>query len=410
MARHTVVMVTSSYPRFPGDAVGTFMEPIAHGVAARGHQVHVVAPWHPLVRRPSQEGAVRFHFYRYAPHPALNVFGYAGALRADVALRGTAWMAAPFALLAGWRMARQVAQEHHATVMHGHWVVPGGATAWLARTDLPLVVSLHGSDVYVAERHAVARAVARRVLTTAGWVTACSADLLGRAHALGAASARSEVVPYGVDAQRFAPDVGARAALRTGFGVTEEGVVLAVGRLVRKKGFSYLVDAVATLAARGRPVRLILAGGGDLADELRAQADRAGISAHVTFTGTVAHDRIPGLLAGADIVAVPSVRDDSGNVDGLPNVALEALVSGTAVIATPAGGITQVLQDGETGLLVPERDPVALAAAIERLLDDPVGRTALGERARRDIQARFGWGRVAERFEAAYDAASHRPR
>ncbi|MCY4121554.1 MAG: hypothetical protein OXG72_11615, partial [Acidobacteria bacterium] len=69
--RHTVVLITSSYPRFPGDLTGTAVEPIAHSVAARGHAVHVVAPWHPLVRRPAREGGVHFHFYRYTPLRAL---------------------------------------------------------------------------------------------------------------------------------------------------------------------------------------------------------------------------------------------------------------------------------------------------------------------------------------------------
>src|SRR5258707_1265976 len=79
---HVVVMVTTSYPRFPGDSVGTFMEPIAQSVAARGHEVHIVAPWHPLVSRAGEEKGIRFHFYRYAPVKSLNVFGYAAAMRA----------------------------------------------------------------------------------------------------------------------------------------------------------------------------------------------------------------------------------------------------------------------------------------------------------------------------------------
>ena len=91
----TVVMVATSYPRFAGDTVGTFMEPIAHGVAARGHAVHLVLPWHARFTRPAREGGVTFHPFRYAPHPRLNVFGYAGALEADVRLRWAAYAAAP---------------------------------------------------------------------------------------------------------------------------------------------------------------------------------------------------------------------------------------------------------------------------------------------------------------------------
>ena len=165
---HVVVMVTTSYPRFPGDSVGTFMEPIAKSVAARGHEVHIVAPWHPLVSRSAPEDGVTFHFYKYAPVESLNVFGYAAAMRADVSLRGAAYAAAPLALAAGWRAARTVARKHGATIMHGHWVIPGGVLAAAAMPALPLVVSLHGSDVYVAETVGPARRAARAVSCSPG--------------------------------------------------------------------------------------------------------------------------------------------------------------------------------------------------------------------------------------------------
>src|SRR5258708_37910799 len=125
--RHVVVMVTTSYPRFPGDSVGTFMEPIAKRVAARGHEVHVVAPWHPRLTRGKAEDGVFFHFFKYAPVPALNVFGYAAGLRADVTLKGAAWLAAPLAMTAGWFKALRVAHKTRATVMHRHLAAPGGA-------------------------------------------------------------------------------------------------------------------------------------------------------------------------------------------------------------------------------------------------------------------------------------------
>jgi len=160
--RHVVVMVTTSYPRFPGDAIGTFMEPIAKGIAARGHEVHLVAPWHPRLTRGKTEDGVFLHFFRYAPVPSLNVFGYAEGLRGDVRLRGAAWMAAPFAIAAGWFEAMRVAQKRRATMMHAHWVVPGGVIAAAARPSLPLVVSLHGSDVFVAEHTPAAGVAARR--------------------------------------------------------------------------------------------------------------------------------------------------------------------------------------------------------------------------------------------------------
>lgn len=400
-------MVSSSYPRFPGDLTGTFVEPIAHGIAARGHAVHVVAPWHPLIARPAREGNVHFHFYRYAPAPALNVFGYAGALRADVSIRWAAYAVTPFALAAAWRMTRRVVARAQATVVHAHWVIPSGAVAALSTLSRPLVVSLHGSDVFVAERHAAIRAAARHAFRRAGWVTACSEDLRTRAIRIGTDPHRSEVIPYGVDVTRFRPDSDARDRLRRCHRIPHDAdVVLAAGRLVRKKGFEYLVDAVAALAPRRPALRLVLAGSGDLDGELRQRAAGQGIEDRVTWLGAVAQSDVAGWLAAADVAAVPAVRDDAGNVDGLPNVVLEALASGTPVVATAAGGIGTVAVDRRTALVVPERDPSGLARALDELFSNPSLAAALGRAARAEMSASRTWDRVAGRFERAYDRAS----
>ncbi len=406
----TVVMVTTSYPRFPGDTVGTFMEPIAHGVAGRGHTVHVVAPWHPDVRRPPQEGGVHFHFFRYAPHPALNVFGYAQALRADVHLRGAAWMAAPLAVIAGWAAARRVAGQVGADLLHGHWIIPGGAIAAAAAGPRPVVISLHGSGVYVAERYLPAAWAARYAFGRADWVTACSEDLRQRGIALGAAADRTEVVPYGVDADRFRPDTSVRDALRRSLDLeTSALVVFAAGRLVRKKGFEYLVDAMGTLRGGHPGAHLVIAGSGDLEVELRERAAAAGAADRVHLLGAVPHEAVASWLAAADVAVVPSVRDASGNVDGLPNVVLESLASATPTVTTRAGGIGAVVADGETAAVVAERDAAGLARAIGALLADPGKRRRLGTAARQIVLARHGWGAMAERFERAYErAAAHR--
>jgi glycosyltransferase involved in cell wall biosynthesis len=401
--RQRVVMLTSSYPRFPGDTVGTFLEPIAHGVAGLGHEVHVVLPWHPRLSRPAREGDVHFHPFRYAPIASLNVFGYAAALRADVRLRLAAVAAAPLALAAAWHAARRVARQVRASVVHAHWVIPFGAVGAALARRYPLVISLHGSDVFIAERHAAIGVIARAAFRRSDWVTACSDDLRDRAIRVGAPAARSETVPYGVDADRFRPDVGARAHWRARLGIeASQPLVATAGRLVRKKGFEYLIDAMPRIAGRWPNAVLVVGGGGDLEDELRARAGACGAGDRVIFPGVMTQDEVAGLLAAADVVAVPSVRDDSGNVDGLPNVVMEALASGTPLVATGAGGIAAVVRHGENGMLVAERDPAALAEAIATLLANCAFGQRLGDTARCDVIAHHSWLHVARRFEACY--------
>jgi glycosyltransferase involved in cell wall biosynthesis len=125
----------------------------------------------------------------------------------------------------------------------------------------------------------------------------------------------------------------------------------------------------------------------------------------VRFLGNLAQDEVARWFAAADVAVVPSVRDDSGNVDGLPNTVLEALASATPLVATPAGGIGAVVEDGRTGVLVAERDSGALAYAVESLLRNATLRRRIGDDGRALIEARYGWDAVARRVEAAYDRA-----
>ncbi len=398
-----IVMVASSYPRFPGDSVGSFMEPIAQGIAARGHEVHLVAPWHPKWNRPKVDRGVHFHLFRYAPVEALNTFGYAEGMRADIRLRASAIAVAPLAVLAGWFKALRVAQKKRATIVHAHWVIPGGVIGAAAAGSTPLVISLHGSDVFVAERHRIARIAARTAFGRARWVTACSEDLRSRATSLGADAVRSNVIPYGVDSERFKPDADARARGRTRLGIADNvPLIFAVGRLVKKKGFEYLIDAAAVLRTQHPTLRVAIAGDGDLDASLRARAQTQGVGDMVQFLGVVSHDVVPTLLAAADVAVAPSVHDEAGNVDGLPNTVMEMMASATPLVATPAGGIGAVATDGVTARLVAERDVRALASAIDGLLRDRTAAAHMGSQARDLVCRHHSWARVAEDFEAVY--------
>ena len=294
--------------------------------------------------------------------------------------------------------------EERATIVHAHWVIPGGVIGAAAAGSIPLVVSLHGSDVFVAERYGIARLAARTAFRRARWVTACSEDLRSRAVALGADSGRSTVIPYGVDSQRFRPDPQERRRGRDMLGIADSvPLVFAAGRLVRKKGFEYLIDAAATLTSQYPDLRVAIAGEGDLNAPLRARAQAAGVAGRVLFLGVVPHHVVPTLLAAADVAVAPSVHDEAGNVDGLPNTVMEIMASGTPLVATTAGGIGAIATDGTTARLVPERDARALASAIDELLRDPSQAGVIGRQARDLVCRRHSWARVAEDFESVYE-------
>jgi glycosyltransferase involved in cell wall biosynthesis len=212
-----------------------------------------------------------------------------------------------------------------------------------------------------------------------------------------------EVVPYGVDTERFKPDRVDRPAIRAAIGAgAEDLVIFSAGRLVKKKGFEYLIDAAVALPERIRAV-VAIAGAGDLEPELRQRA--AGHEGRVRFLGNLTQDQVADHLAAADIAVVPSIHDDAGNVDGLPNIVLEALAAAVPLITTAAGGIGEVVTNNETAIVVPQRDAGAIGRAIVSLADAAAERRRLGIGGRLMVQQQFGWERTAERMEHAYERA-----
>jgi len=207
-------------------------------------------------------------------------------------------------------------------------------------------------------------------------------------------------VPYGVDVRFFSPDHRANG-IRERLGVRSDAfLVLAIGRLVEKKGFEHLIDAVAKTGG----VELAIVGDGDLRGPLEARAREVGARVH--FPGFLDREATAAALASADVVAVPSIVDRGGNVDGLPNTLLEALASGAAVVASRVAGIPDVVDDERNGLLVPPKDPAALAEALRRLVREPETRARLGREARRDAVERLSWEATARRFEECYVQAA----
>ncbi|GAC1638931.1 MAG: glycosyltransferase [Herpetosiphon sp.] len=399
-------MLTSSYPKWDGETTAPFIEEIAAHVAEQGHEVHVVLPYRHDLRRTARERGVYLHPYRYAPVRSLEVWGYAAGLRGDVDLKLATVFAAPLGLWQSWRALLALTGAARFDLVHGHWALPNGAVAAMVarRRRLPLVLSLHGSDVYFAERNAALALSAGWTARQAAEITACSGDLAARMVGLGADPGSVSVVPYGVDADRFVPDDGQQTREQLGI-APGQPVLMWISRMVYKKGVHVLLQALPLVLREHPHCVLVLGGYGDLHDALVEQAARLGISDQVRFPGTIPHDRVNRFWNAADVVVVPAVHDQRGNVDGLPNMLLEAMSSGRPIVASRVAGIPQVIEDGVHGLLVPEGDAPALAAAINTLLADTGRAAALGRAARARVERELRWPQIAARFEAVYERA-----
>jgi glycosyltransferase involved in cell wall biosynthesis len=177
-----------------------------------------------------------------------------------------------------------------------------------------------------------------------------------------------------------------------------------VGRLVPKKGFDILVRAAAKLAPEFPRLRFVVGGGGPQEGELRGLAAGLDVADRFVFPGVIPHSTMPGFLSAADVLAVPSVVDSEGNMDGLPNVVLESLAAGRAVVASRLGGIPLAIRDGTDGVLVTPGSSDELAAALAALLRDPDRRSALARSGRERAANDLSWDSVAAGYERLFRA------
>jgi glycosyltransferase involved in cell wall biosynthesis len=256
-----------------------------------------------------------------------------------------------------WQRGREVRAGHYDCVL-ASWAYPDGVAAgWLARRlGIPYVVKVHGSDLNVQAEHALRRRQIGPSLTAAGAVIAVSRALAHKAIDLGADPANVHVVYNGVDTTRFAPGSRseARARLRLS---TYEPLLLYVGNLKNTKGCADLLEAFPAVLTERPAARLVYIGAGPAQAALLDRADAMGCAGQVELTGPMAHDSLAEWFLAADILCLPSHNE------GVPNVVLEAMACGTPIVATMVGGIPEVVPHF-AGLLVPPREPDALAAAL----------------------------------------------
>jgi glycosyltransferase involved in cell wall biosynthesis len=265
-----------------------------------------------------------------------------------------------------------LARSGRVDVVLGSWAYPDGFAAVVLADMLgvPAVIKLHGSDMNVVARWRAPRRYLEWALPRAARVVAVSRQLAAAAAALGAAPERIDVVPNGVDRQEFKPRD--RGEARAHLGLPESGkMVLFVGHLTEPKGAGDLIRAFALAGEALRDTRLVMVGDGEGSAACRVLA--AGLGERVSFVGAEPHERIPLWLAACDALALPSWNE------GMPNVVLEALACGRAVVASNVGGIPDVL-DGYPHALVPPREPAALALALERVLRSDYEPSAVAER------------------------------
>jgi glycosyltransferase involved in cell wall biosynthesis len=377
-----VLFLTHSFPRSEGDAAGSFILRLAVALRAEDVSVRVVAPAGPGLPASEEIEGIGVERFRYAPR-RYEKLAYTGNMASDVASSWTAKLALVGFLGSDFVHAVRARRSFDPRLVHSHWWFPNGVVGtWVSGlAHIPLVTTLHGTDVRLARTVGVAKPLFAHVLKHSAAVTTVSRWLKEETEAL-APGVHPTVAPMPVATKLFGP------------GTSRDGDrLLFVGRLNQQKGVDQLLHAMGSMKTAAS---LDIVGDGPDRDSLKRLAQQLGLASRIRWHGQLSQSALPALYQRAAAVVLPFLDE------GLGLVAVEALLCETPVVAFDSGGLRDVIQHEKTGLLVKPGDNAALASTLDDLLTREGRGSQLGRAGRLYALSAFAPESAARRYAEIY--------
>jgi glycosyltransferase involved in cell wall biosynthesis len=398
--RPKVLVASTTFPKYMGDpSAAPFVFDLCNELSSR-YEITVAAPHHPgaaLVEKMAGLRVLRFpYFWPTSSQRLADGVGLLPNIRSSALGK----VQAPTLFAAETLFINKLLTAENFDLIHSHWMVPGGLAAALARRArrIPHVLTVHSTDVHLLRQIPLGASIARFILNRTDAMFVVSTFLEKMLSTLVGSPVDAQVLPMGVN-EALDDSIAGPDPVPEEF--RDKRLVLYAGKLIEVKGVEYLVRGFAKVRKAFPDARLLIVGGGDKEQVYRREMRNLGLGDVIEFTGPLPHETLLRLYGRAEMLAFSSIVTDRGETEGLPVVILESLAAGTPVVTTDVGSLSDVVKHGENGLLVPQRDPDALAGAIIELLAKK-DLSGLRAGAKKSIEP-YTWPRIAERYAEVYD-------
>lgn len=382
-----VLVLATTFPRWEGDTVPQFIYELSKVMNKNGLDVIVLAPHDPGAKRKEiMSGVTVYRFPYFIPFRYQKVvFQGEGGLVPTLKRNPIAVLQAPLFLLSLLIHAIWIIKKEDIDVINSHWLIPSGLVASFITSiiRIPHVLSLHARGVLVLDRLPFSSHIVKYIYEKSDRILPVSTHIRDTFIEMGAGkittSNKFYIQPMGAHTNRY--DTSSKYDLRDSYDMGEKVIALFVGRLSEKKGVEYLLHAVKNVCSDNMDFQLTIVGKGPLEADLHRYANKHNLEDCVTFTGWISDKELHDRYVSADFVVVPSIETKSGDTEGMPTVIAEAFASANPVIATDAGGIPDVVEDGENGYIVSQKQPNELVEKMELLINNVDLRQDLSARA-----------------------------
>jgi glycosyltransferase involved in cell wall biosynthesis len=383
-----VCFVSSVFARYDGDRSASFLIEEIKRLQMLGYIVKVFAPSFRGLKNHSVYG-IEVYRFRYFFEKWENLTHDSGAPNK---IRNPLYLfIALFYIVFGSLSFMRISKRERWDIIHVHWPFPHGIFGFLGSRvcGARVISSFHGAELLLQKKYPFVRRFLEHAIRNSRFITSNSTFTASEINKI--VDTHVEIIPYGVTIEKKYKDIR----------IQHDRYLLFVGRLIQRKGVRYLIEAMEELNING-DLKLYIVGEGDQKSYLQQLVRAKGLENVILFQGFVPNEMLDRFYNECKAFVLPAIVDDRGDTEGLGIVLIEALMYKKPVIASNVGGIGDIVKDGETGLLVPEKSSKAIVDAVEFIMAKPDVANELGERGYSFIEENFSWKSIIHRVDTLY--------
>jgi glycosyltransferase involved in cell wall biosynthesis len=386
-------VITSAYPEYEDDPHGIFVHRLMKEVTKQGHEIHVLAPYTGNKTEFQLDGVQIHKFNYFYPKRFQKLAGRSGMI--DNVKEGI-FVKFQFMTFIFFNLIHSLKLKDM-DIIHVQWPIPNGLGALFLKKffKTPYINTIHGEEVYLSKRYHTVFIINSLVNNSSKTITNSSATLKG-CLGVGLNHKKLDIIPFGVDTSFYKP-------LNM---VKDEKIfqILSVGYLIERKGFKYLISAVQDVLAAHDNVKLKIVGSGPQEQQIKNHITDLNLEKYVEIIANISDEELLKMYNSSDLFVLPSIIDSQGNTEGLGVVLIEAMACKLPVIGSNIGGIPDIINDNETGLLVPQRDVSELSKSIIKLIENPDLRERIANKGYNMIKDNFSWEKIAKDYIDVYNS------
>lgn len=399
-----VLVLATTFPRWKDDTTPPFVYDLCKRLSDEGFDIVALTPHHQGAKPKEDIGGVRVYRFPYFYPKRYQRLCYEGGILPNLKRSHLAKIQVPLLFLSELYYAFKLIRKEKPDIVHSHWMVPSGLVGAVCSRTLGTkhLLTLHGAGLFTLEKLPFKRRITRFIVENSDEITVVSSYIKERLLNLVSGDLKEEVqgklkiIPMGVHTGLFQNEAD-RETLKSKYAIQSKFVLLFIGRLVEKKGVSYLIKAMPEIVSKNKNVTLLICGDGPLREELEQLTEKWKLQEFVRFVGYVTGEKKIDYFSLSDCLIIPSLVTESGDTEGLPVVILEGLAAGKPIIASDVGGVKDVIKDGWNGFLIEQRNPDQIAAKVLELISNGEMRTKFSKNAL-EASEEYDWVVIGKKY------------